>query len=107
MPQGHRAFGRRALDSGSEARRAGCLGGRRSAFARNLRLTAHRRAARPKGLDRSPDSAQTLRSRGARLLPPVTRETPRAATGAGHVAPAGRNYLDELIARIIQTWGLD
>ncbi len=25
---------------------------------------------------------QTLRSRGARLLPPITRETPRAATGA-------------------------
>jgi len=36
------------------------------------------------GLDRSPDPAQALRSRGARLLPAVTWETPRAATGAQH-----------------------
>ncbi|HEY3125307.1 MAG TPA: hypothetical protein VGK70_14750, partial [Thermoanaerobaculia bacterium] len=35
------------------------------------------------GLDRSPDSAQALRSRGARLLPAVTRETPRAASTGG------------------------
>src|SRR6266545_3772312 len=34
------------------------------------------------GLDRSPDPALRARSRGARLLPPITRETPCAATGA-------------------------
>src|SRR5215471_3955377 len=36
------------------------------------------------GLDRSPGPSLRLRSRGARLLPAVTRETPRAATGAEH-----------------------
>src|SRR5207245_2930375 len=36
---------------------------------------------------RSPDPAQALRSRGARLLPAVTRETPRVATGAWHDRP--------------------
>ena len=37
------------------------------------------------------DPAQALRSRGARLLPRLLRETPRAATGAGH----GRSGLRE------------
>src|SRR6266508_1815576 len=38
------------------------------------------------GLDRQPDTAQALRSRGARLLP-LLRETTRAATGAGTWLP--------------------
>jgi len=58
--------------------------GRRSALAPDLRPSgAPASGSAGRGLDRSPDPAQTLRSRGARLLPPVTRETPRAATGSG------------------------
>jgi hypothetical protein len=43
--------------------------GRRLRCARRLRLTAHRRLARPKGLDQTPDSSLRCGSRGASLHP--------------------------------------
>jgi hypothetical protein len=50
-------------------------------LSRDLRLTAHRLAARPKGLDHGPDLSLRSRSRGARLLPSGRLLAPR--TGAG------------------------
>ncbi len=56
-------------------------------------IQAHRPSARAKALDRRPDSALRARSRGARLLPRLPRETSRAANGGATVTLAAGSRL--------------